>query len=90
MVTLRVFRTNAESYRLEPVGRLTVGPGGRLVPDTGDPALDALLRDLPVTASIRGEPVTPSDPAYAEAVADSIGRATNWRYTAELSDPEAL
>lgn len=82
MRTLSLFRMDDEE--MVPVGRLTVGPKGVLTPDgVTDPVLVEVLKDLTVSSSLRGEPVSTEDPDYALAVADSIGYETSWRYVAE-------
>jgi hypothetical protein len=80
---LDLFHTNLETEALEPVGSVIVQDNGDLTATSDDPALLDLLSDLSVTKSLRGEPVEPDDPKYHLAVADSIGRASLWEYTAE-------
>lgn len=84
MAILKLFRVIPNPGQLVPVGVLTVSSSGDLYPDTEDLDLKRFLKTLKVTASMRGEPVGPSDPNFALAVADSIGRESVWHYVASL------
>jgi len=83
---LTVYETRPEERpTLVQVGTVTIGAYGVLSVETEDEGLQVLIASLEVTTDMRGTPIPPMDPHYPEAVADSIGRQSQWVYTAELA-----
>ena len=82
MKRLNIFEQKPPDYHPRLIGVVKVD-AGKVQLDHGADELETFVKELQVTASGDGGEVKASDPDFHLAVIDSIGRQSNWHYTAE-------
>lgn len=78
--TLTVFEVLSPDVQPEQVATLTLFDEDRLRLETTSDEFAEFLQTIEVRAGFTGPLVSPHDPGYVEALADSIERSSGWLY----------